>query len=321
MTTGGRLYVGKRNFSASSRHASCLTVCMPEAVDLKPHAKRFFSCEKYASCRRKSRAGGGEWFAQDARAWNRRSAVIFNGTRCAGREQQCFGGSAANDADLADATFDGALGGFQFQDHASGNDVALYQAFDLFAGDGGEDSFPVEHAGNIGEVDQLIRTEVFGTSSGHVVRIDVVELIVRANAETWRDREESFAPERFDERRVQPREIAHETETALHFVVHHRLGDETLRIRGGNAYGRLAFRRDRGHKLLVQQTGENHYGHVACFAVGDAQTGDEFAFDSHALKRGGEQTAAAMHDKNFVTLLSESGHLSREGAHRGVVFE
>jgi len=38
------------------------------------------------------------------------------------------------------------LAAFQFQDHASGNDAAVDEAFDFFAGDGGEDSLPIEHA-------------------------------------------------------------------------------------------------------------------------------------------------------------------------------
>jgi hypothetical protein len=115
------------------------------------------------------------------------------------REQQRFGGGASYDADFADAAFDGALGGFQLQNHAAGNDVALNQAFDFLAGDGSQDFFSIEYASNIGEIDQLIRAEILGTGRSHVVRVDVVELIVRANAETWRNGKESFAPERLDE--------------------------------------------------------------------------------------------------------------------------
>jgi len=42
---------------------------------------------------------------------------------------------------------------------------AVDEAFDFFAGDGGEDSLPIEHAGNIGEIDQLIGTEIFGAAA------------------------------------------------------------------------------------------------------------------------------------------------------------
>ncbi len=62
-------------------------------------------------------------------------------------------------------------------------------------------------------------------------------------------------------------------------------------------------------------------GHIARFAVGDAQASDELAFDGHALEGGGKEAAAAMHDENFMALLHERGDLPRERAHRGVVFE
>ena len=128
-------------------------------------------------------------------------------------------------------------------------------------------------------------------------------------------------PERFDELRVQPGEIADEAEAACDFVVHHGLREKALRIRGGDTDSGLAFGGDRGGELLVQKTGEDHDGDVARFAVGDAQPGNEFAFDGHALERGGEKTAAAMHDENFVAFTRERGDLARQALHQGVVFE
>jgi len=64
-----------------------------------------------------------------------RDAFAVNCTSGMRREQQRLGRSAANDADLADAAFDGALGGFQFQDHAS-ETTWTKPGLDLFAGDG-----------------------------------------------------------------------------------------------------------------------------------------------------------------------------------------
>ena len=93
-------------------------------------------------------------------------------------EQQSVRRSAADNANLADAAFDSALGGFQLKNHAAGNDAALDQSFDFLAGDGGENFLTIEDARDIREIDQLIGAEIFGAGRGHVVGVDVVQLIV-----------------------------------------------------------------------------------------------------------------------------------------------
>ena len=48
-------------------------------------------------------------------------------------------------------------------------------------------------------------------------------------------------------------QVADEAEAAWYFgVVEHRFGEKTLRIGGGDAHGRLAFRGNRGGEALVQ---------------------------------------------------------------------
>src|SRR4029077_18038917 len=120
---------------------------------------------------------------------------------------------------------------------------------------------------------------------------------------------------------VQAGEIAYETEADFDFVVTHRLGAEGSGIRGGDPNGRNGIGGDGGGEALVEETGENHDGDIAGFAIGDAQASDEIAFDAHALEGGGENAAAAMHNKDFVTLLRECGDLPGQAAHGGVVFE
>jgi len=88
-----------------------------------------------------------------------------------------------DDADFADAAFDGALSGFELENHAARNDAALDQAFNLLAGDDRENSLPIENAGDVREIDQLISAEIFRAGGGHVVGVDVVQLIVRTQAE------------------------------------------------------------------------------------------------------------------------------------------
>ncbi len=197
----------------------------------------------------------------------------------------------------------------------------MNQALDLLAGDGGENSFPIEDAGNIREIDQLIGAEIFGAGSSHVVGVDVVQLIARAQAEARSDGQKPLAPERFDERCIQSGEVTDEAKAAFDFVVNHGLGDETASIRGRNADSGLSRRGDRRGQPSIQQSGKDHDRHIARFTVGDAQAGDELAFDSHALESGGKKPAATVDDEYFVAPPRERRDLLRERAHRGVVFE
>jgi hypothetical protein len=104
------------------------------------------------------------------------------------REEKRIGNRATNDTHLTNAAFEGALGGFEFENHATGDDAALNEALALFTGDGGENFVAVKNAGNVGEIDQLIGVEKFGAGSGHVVGVDVVKLVVGAEAEAGGDR-------------------------------------------------------------------------------------------------------------------------------------
>ncbi len=154
-----------------------------------------------------------------------------------------------------------------------------------------------------------------------MVSIDVVQLIVGTEAKTRRNGQKAFVPERFDEWRVQSGEVPDEAEAAFDFVVHHRFSDETASVRGRNADSGLTFRGNRRGQLLIQQTGEDHDGDITRIAVGDAQAGDELAFDGHALESGREKAAATVNDENFVALPRERRDLPRKRAHCGVVFE
>src|SRR5258708_5828840 len=98
----------------------------------------------------------------------------------------------------------------------------------------------------------LFRSKIFGAGRGHVIGIDVVQLIVRPETEARSDGNEALAPERLDEGIIEAGEIAYETEAAFDFVVNHRLGAEAGGIGGGNTDGRRAFGGNGGGKALVQ---------------------------------------------------------------------
>src|SRR5208282_989445 len=237
------------------------------------------------------------------------------------REEKGIGRSATDDAHLADAALESALGGFEFENHAAGDDAALDQALTLLAGDGGEDFFAVENTGDVGEIDQLVGVEKFGASGSHVIGVDVVKLVIGTEAEAGSDRNETFAPERFDEGVVQSSEIADEAEATGDFAVGHGLREETLSIGSGDANCGIAFGGNSGGKALVQQPGEDHDGRVARLAVGDAKAGDKLAFDAHALEGLGECVSATVNHENLVALKGESCDLPRECAHGRFVFE
>ena len=138
-----------------------------------------------------------------------------------------------------------------------------------------------------------------------MVRIDVVELIVRAQTEAGGHGQQTLAPQRFEKGDVDAGQVADKTQIAFFVVVEHWFGPETLRVGGGNADGRLPFRGNRSGEALVQQARENHHSDVAGFAIRDAQTGDKFAFHAQALEGGSEQAAAAVDHQDFMALFGQ----------------
>src|SRR5580700_2975696 len=121
---------------------------------------------------------------------------LFLAVRAAKR----IGRRATDDAHLTDAAFESAFSGFELENHSTGDDAGLDQAFALFAGDGGENFFAVENTSDVSEIDQLVGAEKFSAGGGHVIGVDVVKLVIWTEAQAGSDGNEAFAPERFDER-------------------------------------------------------------------------------------------------------------------------
>src|SRR4029077_1271518 len=107
-----------------------------------------------------------------------------------------------------------------------------------------------------------------------------------------------------------------EAKRADHFIVLHRLGKEAARIRSAQADGGLPRGRDGAGHALIEQSAEDHYRHVPRLPVGDPQPVDEPAFDTHALKRGGEDLSATMHHQQLMPLLGKLRNLSAQRANR-----
>jgi hypothetical protein len=129
----------------------------------------------------------------------------------------------------------------------------------------------------------LVGIEELGACRSHVVGVDVVKFVVRTDAEAGRHGNQPFAPERFDEGKIQASEIANVAEAAFYFVVDHGLGEEAAGIRSGDSDRGLAFGGNRGGHFFIEQAGEDHDGGVARFAVRDAQAADKLALNGHAL--------------------------------------
>src|SRR6266852_3224386 len=154
-----------------------------------------------------SLAGGGK-LLHHAGAGN-----VGNGGFAGVKEMRCEGlGShvAADDAHFAHAAIDGALGGFEFEDHAAGDDAGLHQVIQFFAGNGGKYFSAIEDAGNIGEIDEVIGAYEFSSGGGHVVGVDVVELVIGAKAEAGGDGKKFFTPKGFEKTDIDAGEIADE---------------------------------------------------------------------------------------------------------------
>src|SRR5258708_39449961 len=132
----------------------------------------------------------------------------------------------------------------------------------------------------------------FGASSGHVMGMDVVKLIVRAQAQARSDGKQPRPPERLQKANIDAGEISDIAEAAFDIVVHQGRSGKTSRIGGADANRWLPFRSDSGGKLLIQQAGEYHDRRIASFLVCDAQGGHKLALDPHPLQRGWLKFAA-----------------------------
>src|SRR6476661_5001786 len=111
----------------------------------------------------------GERLAEHARARNRRRVIFRAGFRRVKRQEKGIGGPAANDANFADAAFEGALGSFKLENHSAGDTAAVAEALYCFAGNGGKDVVPAEGTGDVGFINQLAATEKFSAGGGHVI--------------------------------------------------------------------------------------------------------------------------------------------------------
>jgi hypothetical protein len=90
------------------------------------------------------------------------------------RQEKGILSRATDNANFADAAFEGALGGLELENHSTGDNAALDEALDFFAGNSGEHFFSIEDTGDVGEINQLVGTKKFGASGGHVIGVDVV---------------------------------------------------------------------------------------------------------------------------------------------------
>src|SRR5271170_5726132 len=91
-----------------------------------------FLCWACALRRRKSLLSVWERLTEHACAGNRGRLVFGSALGGVKSKEKSIGRRATDDAHLADAAFEGALGGLEFENHAAGDHAALDEALALF---------------------------------------------------------------------------------------------------------------------------------------------------------------------------------------------
>src|SRR5262249_13543944 len=124
-----------------------------------------------------------------------------------------------------------------------------------------------------------------------------------------------------NEGQINAGEVADIAKAAFDFVVDHRFSTEALGIGSGDSDGRLARGGNGSGKLLVEQAGEDHDRGVSRLLVGDAQAGDKFTLNTHALERCGEETTSTVNDQDFVPLAGQCSDLAGQRVHNSIIFE
>ena len=124
-----------------------------------------------------------------------------------------MGDPAVEDVGRTDPRVDGLDAGLDLGDHAAADDAVGDQQ----AGTGGRKprhqtrrfGDVEEHAGDVGEVDQLLGGERLGDGDGGRVGVDVERLPGEVGADGGDDRHESRAQEGVDDRPVYSDDVAH----------------------------------------------------------------------------------------------------------------
>jgi hypothetical protein len=148
-----------------------------------------------------------------------------------------------------------------------------------------------EEAGDVGQVDELLRREGLGDGAGHGVGVDVVGLALLVDADGGDDGDELLGDLALQDGGVDAADVAHEAEPGVALAD----GDEAgVLAREADGVGAVAV--DGPHHLPVDLADQCHADDVDGLGVGDPQAVDEHGLLAEPGHQVGDLGPAAVDD-------------------------
>ena len=186
-----------------------------------------------------------------------------------------------------------------------------------------------EHAGNAGQVDQLLGAERDGDRFRHRVGVHVVHVAVVVAGEARHHGNEARVHERGEHARIDVHDVAHVP------VVHDRgvagvIDDvdrraaprgQQLGVHAGEAHRLELVGAERRQHVGVEGAGVDHLRHLERRVVGDAPSGHDHRLGAEPAREGGRLGSAAVDDDDADAEGVEQRDLGRDAVERMVVLD
>ena len=158
---------------------------------------------------------------------------------------------------------------------------------------------------HVGQQHQLVGLQGSGNLAGNVVGIDVVGLPILAHSDRRQHRDVAFTPDRFDDLRVNPGDLANETQVhrfpALICRKRQLTGLDQVGVLARKADPPAAQPIDQAHDLLVDPAGQDHLHDLHGLLVGDPLAAYELPVLAQPLQHLLDGRTTAMHNHRVDT--------------------
>ena len=222
--------------------------------------------------------------------------------------------------DAVDAAPDGVCAVGQLGQHAAADDAVLDQVIrlgDVDAADQGVGLVQApQNAGDIGQVDQLVRADGAGDGAGCLIRVDVVGIELLVHAQRRDDRQVVLLQQVKEDGRIDVRDLADKADILPVGVFF--LDGQKISVLAADADGPDAQLRDHGDQLLADAP-QDHLGDLTGLGVGDAQAVDELRLLAAPGDPAADGLAAAVHDDGLEADQLEQGDVLDNASLQGLI--
>ncbi len=224
-----------------------------------------------------------------------------------GPGQDSLNGSR-NDADTSNSLPESGYGRTELRFHSTVSGPTRNQVFGLASGQFGNERFVlIQDPLDIGEEYQLVRREAARASNGHLVGVDVVDVVVPAAGDTSDRGKVTLSSQQIENRGIDLIDFTDRPQ-----VFSQRNGADQTGVNSGKAHGACTGVIQLGDQMVIDLAREYPQNGIQHFRRGDPESVAKFAFDSVSAEVAAESLASAMDHHGFVAGLNYSGDLLRE---------